>query len=139
MELYWSRTVNCFGIRWHNLWNTQSFTRWNKISFSSKFLYPTFMEKTLIGRATGVQTWPWNQSRTHTPPDTGKYYQTALRLIKCCRPIIRTYLSRFRANVDGIRLEIEGNAEMELLSVIVLFSVLYKRNIGNFFWLRNWF
>lgn len=76
------------------------------------------MEKTLIGRANLAVK---SIENTYSARKTGKYYQTALRLIKCCRPIIRTYLSRFRANVGGIRLEIEGNAEMELLSVILRF------------------
>lgn len=124
MELY-RRGRKLLWHTFHN-WNTQSFTRWNKISFWSKFLYPTFIEKTFITRATGVQ--PGREINRIHPPDTGKYYQTTLRLIKCCRPNTNVSLAFGVGLTLMERFEIEENATRWNYSP--LFSV-YTKQIGN--------
>lgn len=114
-------------LLWHTFHdrNTQSFTRWNKISFWSKFLYPTLIEKTFIMEARVCS----EINRIHRPIPLENITKPLFVWLNVV-DLIRMYLSRFELDyVDGT---IRNRRECQD-GITFCYPLLYIKEIGNIF------
>lgn len=112
--------------------NTQSFTRRNKISFWSKFLYPTLIEKTFMMEARVCS----EINRIHRPIPLENITKPLFVWLNVV-DLIRMYLSRFGLDyVDGT---IRNRRECQdgITFSYPLFIYIYKTNWKYLF--KNWF